>query len=137
MLFLLYCVYLFDKFINLFYSSSDWFSLFFLNYLFYHSRTPGSRQPSPAEESVQRPQTLLDPNAFHQQHFQHMLNAGMDHHQHAGQLNSYHPPIMNHQMPGTVMNGVGGLQVQVRIIRCFVRFWCYVRRVDRLSNPNT
>lgn len=76
-----------------------------------YSRTPGSRQPSPAEEAVTRPQTLLDPNAFHQQHFQHMLNASMDHHNHGGQLNSFHPPLMNHQMQGQVMNGVGGLQV--------------------------
>lgn len=82
------------------------------SFYFHYSRTPGSRQPSPAEEAVSRPQTLLDPNAFHQQHFQHMLNASMDHHTHAGQMNSYHPQMMNHQMPGTVMNGVGGLQVQ-------------------------
>lgn len=75
------------------------------------SRTPGSRQPSPAEEAVTRPQTLLDPNAFHHQQFQHMLNASMEHHTHAGQLNSFHPPLMNHQMQGAVMNGVNGLQV--------------------------
>lgn len=68
------------------------------------SRTPGSRQPSPADETISRPQMLLDPttNNFHQQHFQHMLNqsTNMD--------MPYHPPL-HHQMQGPVMNG--GLQV--------------------------
>lgn len=91
-----------------------------IDFLFINSRTPGSRQPSPAEESLNRSATLLDPatqHSFHQhQHLQHMLNAGMDHHN--GQLNShsYHPQMMNHQMQGPVMNGVGGMQVaQVNI----------------------
>lgn len=78
----------------------------------FYSRTPGSRQPSPAEEALTRPTTLMDPTtqAYHQQHLQHMLNqANMDHH--GGQLNSYHPQMMNHQMQGPVMNGVGGMQV--------------------------
>ncbi|XP_055310309.1 maternal protein pumilio-like isoform X2 [Sitodiplosis mosellana] len=69
------------------------------------NRTPGSRQPSPADETISRnPQMLLDPttNNFHQQHFQHMLNTNtnMD--------MPYHPPL-HHQMQGPVMNG--GLQV--------------------------
>lgn len=46
----------------------------------HYSRTPGSRQPSPAEETLPRPPTLLDPSqhsAFPQMpHFNHML---MDH----------------------------------------------------------
>lgn len=71
----------------------------------FFSRTPGSRQPSPADETISRPQQmLLDPttNNFHQQHFQHMLNTNtnMD--------MPYHPPL-HHQMQGPVMNG--GLQV--------------------------
>lgn len=64
----------------------------------------------------------MDPasHSYHQQHLQHMLNAaaaaaaaaaagGMEQH-HPGQLNSYHPQIMNHQMQGPVING---MQVQV------------------------
>lgn len=67
-----------------------------------YSRTPGSRQPSPADEAITRPQTLLDPaTSYHQQQFQHMLNSNMD--------LPYHPTMMNHQMQGPVMNG--GLQV--------------------------
>jgi len=64
------------------------------------NRTPGSRQPSPADETTGRPQTLLDPttNNFHQQHFQQMLNTNMD--------LSYHPPQLHHQMQGPVMNGL-------------------------------
>lgn len=89
---------------------NNWFpehQVFFadqLNFLFC-SRTPGSRQPSPADETITRPQSLLDPstNLFHQQQFQHILSSNMD--------LSFHPPMMNHQMQGAVMNGVGGLQI--------------------------
>ncbi|KAJ6636061.1 Maternal protein pumilio [Pseudolycoriella hygida] len=77
------------------------------------NRTPGSRQPSPAEESLNRSATLLDPatqHSFHQhQHLQHMLNASMDHHNNQLNSHSYHPQMMNHQMQGPVMNG--GMQV--------------------------
>lgn len=92
-------------------------------FCFEYSRTPGSRQPSPAEESLSRSATLLDPatqHSYHQhqhqhQHLQHMLNAGMEHHN--NHSHSYHPQIMNHQMQGPVMNGVGGMQVtQVNIL---------------------
>lgn len=77
---------------------------------------------------MQRPQTLLDPSAFQQQQFQHMLNAAsMEHQTHASQLNSFHPPLMNHQMPGAMMNGVNGLQVQQVSITLFTTF--YLRRV--------
>lgn len=87
-------------------------------FYFVNSRTPGSRQPSPAEES--RSATLLDPatqHSFHQhQHLQHILNAGMDHHNSQLNSHSYHPQMMNHQMQGPVMNGVGNMQVaQVNI----------------------
>lgn len=73
-----------------------------MNLFIYKSRTPGSRQPSPADETIARPQNLLDPttNNFHQQHFQHMLGANMD--------LPYHPSL-HHQMQGPVMNG--GLQL--------------------------
>lgn len=86
-------------------------------FLHFFSRTPGSRQPSPADETLTRPQTLLDPNAFHQQHFQHMMNTNMDQHHHAAAAaaaaagQQYHPQIMN-QMQAPVMNGVNSLQVQ-------------------------
>lgn len=40
-----------------------------------------------------------------------MLNAGMDHHNSQLNSHSYHPQMMNHQMQGPVMNGVGGMQV--------------------------
>ncbi|XP_037036673.1 maternal protein pumilio isoform X3 [Bradysia coprophila] len=79
------------------------------------NRTPGSRQPSPAEESLNRSATLLDPatqhSFHHHQHLQHMLNAGMDHHNNQLNSHSYHPQMMNHQMQGPVMNGVGGMPV--------------------------
>lgn len=88
--------------------------------LCFYSRTPGSRQPSPAEEALTltRPTTLLAAtHAYHQQHLQHnMFNASMEQH-HNNQLNSYHP-LMNHQMQAPHMNGVGGMQVQQVIIDC-------------------
>lgn len=47
----------------------------------------------------------------------------MDHHTHASQLNSYHPQLMNHQIQGPVMNGVGGLQVpQVIFFFAIIKF---------------
>lgn len=81
--------------------------------ILYSSRTPGSRQPSPAEEALTRPTTLLDPatHAYHQQHLQHnMFNASMEQQHHNNQLNSYHP-LMNHQLQAPHMNGVGGMQL--------------------------
>lgn len=84
------------------------------------SRTPGSRQPSPAEETLPRPPTLLDPtqhSGFPTHPFNHMLNS-MDH-QGGGpgtQMNSYPPHQMQMgQLQPPVMNGVGGMQMaQVR-----------------------
>ncbi|XP_055847919.1 maternal protein pumilio isoform X4 [Episyrphus balteatus] len=84
-----------------------------LNY--YYSRTPGSRQPSPAEESLPRPPTLLDPSqhGFPPHPLHHMLGS-MDHQQGPGpQMNSYphhQMPPMNQLQP-PVMNGVGGIQM--------------------------
>lgn len=77
--------------------------IFYFIFCLVNSRTPGSRQPSPADEAITRPQTLLDPAtaSYHQQQFQHMLSSNMD--------LPYHPTMMNHQMQGPVMNG--GLQV--------------------------
>lgn len=73
------------------------------------SRTPGSRQPSPAEEAITRPNNLLDgqpPVGSFQQHpLQHML--GGDHQ--GNHLGSYHPQMQMNQMQGPVMNGVGGM----------------------------
>lgn len=90
-------------------------------YFSQNSRTPGSRQPSPAEESLNRSATLFDPatqHSFHQHHMQHMLSAGMDHHNNQLNSHSYHPQMINHQMQGPVMNGVGGMQVaQVKYVR--------------------
>lgn len=84
---------------------------------FYYSRTPGSRQPSPAEESLSRPPTLLDPQShvgsvFPQHPLHHMLGSSMDQQGSAPQLNSYHHqlPPMNQLQP-QVLNGVGGIQV--------------------------
>lgn len=82
-----------------------------------YSRTPGSRQPSPADETLTRPQTLLDPNGYQPQHFpQHMMNTSLDQHHHVAAGQQYHPQaILNHQIQAPVMNGVGSLQVpQVR-----------------------
>uniref|UniRef100_A0A1B0A8Q2 Uncharacterized protein n=1 Tax=Glossina pallidipes TaxID=7398 RepID=A0A1B0A8Q2_GLOPL len=97
-------------------------------------RTPGSRQPSPAEESLPRPPTLLDPTqhgVFPPHHpFNHMLgggggggSSGMDHSGSVpgsngpgapgNQMNSGFPhqmPQMNQLQP-PVMNGVGGMQM--------------------------
>ncbi|XP_055695961.1 maternal protein pumilio isoform X3 [Lutzomyia longipalpis] len=79
------------------------------------NRTPGSRQPSPAEEALTRPSGLLDPtgqvgSAYPQLPLQHMLGASDP--QGVGQLNSYHHAAqlaaMN-QMQGPVMNGVSGM----------------------------
>uniref|UniRef100_A0A1A9VN97 Uncharacterized protein n=1 Tax=Glossina austeni TaxID=7395 RepID=A0A1A9VN97_GLOAU len=98
------------------------------------NRTPGSRQPSPAEESLPRPPTLLDPTqhgVFPPHHpFNHMLgggggggSSGMDHTGSVpgsngpgapgNQMNSGFPhqmPQMNQLQP-PVMNGVGGMQM--------------------------
>ncbi|XP_061387987.1 maternal protein pumilio-like, partial [Musca vetustissima] len=95
------------------------------------NRTPGSRQPSPAEETLPRPPTLLDPSqhpAFPPHAFNHMLGAaGMDHPGNSSantgaggpggqgqQMNSSFPhhqmPQMNQLQP-PVMNGVGGMQM--------------------------
>ena len=92
------------------------------------SRTPGSRQPSPAEENLPRPPTLLDPSqhtGFPPHAFNHMLGAaGMDHPgNNSGtggpgapgqQMNStfahHQMPQMNQLQP-PVMNGVGGMQM--------------------------
>ncbi|CAD6992064.1 unnamed protein product [Ceratitis capitata] len=82
----------------------------------FHLRTPGSRQPSPAEETLPRPPTLLDPtqhSGFPTHPFNHMLNS-MDH-QGGGpgtQMNSYPPHQMQMgQLQPPVMNGVGGMQM--------------------------
>ncbi|XP_064552758.1 maternal protein pumilio isoform X4 [Drosophila montana] len=82
------------------------------------NRTPGSRQPSPAEETLPRPPTLLDPThhgGFPQMpHFNHMLmdhgqghgmgnnsvgggggGAAYAHQQMAAQMSQLQPPMMN------------------------------------------
>lgn len=86
-------------------------------FAYVYSRTPGSRQPSPAEESLARGGPPFDATAhvgsgFPQHHLQHMLGSSMDHQGPTTQLNSYHPqlPPMNQLQP-PVMNGVGGMQV--------------------------
>lgn len=85
----------------------------------YFSRTPGSRQPSPAEEHLPRMNLGLDQsgnvNSFSQPmmaQMQHMLNN--QHEQHQQQMNSsFHH--QHHQMNHHVMNG--GMQVQVRLCK--------------------
>uniref|UniRef100_U5EQG3 Putative pumilio n=1 Tax=Corethrella appendiculata TaxID=1370023 RepID=U5EQG3_9DIPT len=97
------------------------------------NRTPGSRQPSPAEEQLPRSTNLLDAQthpAFHPQHLQHMFAnsaaaaaaaVSANDVAAANQLNSYHPQMLNqmnqlntmnmnqmNQIPGHVMNGVSG-----------------------------
>ena len=110
----------------------------YLNQNYIHfSRTPGSRQPSPAEEHLPRQNNLLDQsvnvnNSFQHQHFQHMLNAehqqqmnnlnsmnsmnNMGNINNMNNMNSYHPHHqMSHQMQNHVMNG--GLSVpQVKFL---------------------
>lgn len=88
---------------------------YYLFILFFCSRTPGSRQPSPAEETLPRPPTLLDPTqhgGFPTHPFNHMLNS-MDHQGGQGtQMNSYPPHQMQMgQLHPPVMNGVGGMQM--------------------------
>lgn len=108
----------------------------------FFSRTPGSRQPSPGEESLARNTNLLDTSSMHvgsgfAQHpaLQHMMNQN---HDLQGQhLNSFHPhhPMnqlnqmnqMNqmgqlggmNQMQGQLMNGQQMMQPQVRTISSF------------------
>lgn len=72
------------------------------------SRTPGSRQPSPAEEHLQRQPNLLEAgpigSSYHHQ-MGHILNPAADHQQ---QMNSYHHPHhpLNHLVnQQSVMNG--------------------------------
>lgn len=101
---------------------------FFIRFWFY-SRTPGSRQPSPADETIARPQTLLDPitNNFHQHHFQQMLNTNMD--------LSYHLPQLHHQIQGPVMNGLQVPQVQSIIFNWIKCIMCYISFVGTCLYP--
>lgn len=86
-----------------------------------HSRTPGSRQPSPAEENLQRQPHHMDPNVhvgggFPQHHqLHHILGIDPTHQT----INSMQPHLNSctmHQMPPQMnqlqpplMNGVGGI----------------------------
>lgn len=81
-------------------------------FLFFFSRTPGSRQPSPAEEQILRPSNLLDGqaqvgSAFQQQHhLHHMLGSAADHQAH--HMSSYHALQMS-QLQNQHLNGVSGM----------------------------
>lgn len=84
-------------------------------YFLFLSRTPGSRQPSPAEEPMPRAGNLLDAHAHAFQHhtFNHMLGSN-DVQSAALGYSHPHQHHMNQmsQLQGHVMNGVGGMQMQ-------------------------
>lgn len=87
------------------------FSLYFQHF----SRTPGSRQPSPAEEHLARTTFGLDQGinvnvGGFQPMMQHMLNNAHDQQQMGS--SSFHP---QHPLGPHVLNG--GMPVQVRMIK--------------------
>lgn len=96
-----------------------------VQHIFYRSqssRTPGSRQPSPAEEHLNRlhglDPSVMNVSGFSQPHMmQHMMNSH-DQHQISS---SFHPQHQQHHPMGhPVLNG---MQVQViMIFHLFVHF---------------
>jgi hypothetical protein len=103
----------------------------------YFSRTPGSRQPSPNEEHLNRlhgldPSINVNMSGFSQPMMQQMMN---NHDQH--QMNSsfhpqhpQHPQNQHHPMGHPVLNG---MQVQVTILNShsilmIMKFYFYVEK---------
>lgn len=96
-------------------SSNSFFSFSLVDqivmFLNYHSRTPGSRQPSPAEEHHRLhglDPSLMNVGGFSQPHMmQHMMN---NHDQQQMNSSFHHQHQQHHPMGHPVMNG---MQVQV------------------------